>query len=395
MLKVPLPKDIALMKTPMLVASCVVLGLGFGIGMAVTQFGSTGGGEVTPGTSQGSAHDPPPVAYVENDTYDFGNMEVESSLEHTFTIVNRGGSDLTLRRGDTTCKCTMSKLNEERIAPGESAEINLEWKAETTGPRFRQTAKIHTNDPQQEVVTLTIEGDIRHSLQAYPHAEVVFATLHPHVADSQDVDLYAPLLEDLEVTGYEFSRPELSEYIQISHDPLPADDVDLDKGKSAVRIAVTVMPEMKLGNFRTILTLQTNHPQRPTYDLELRGNVDRGITIFGKGWKKEYELLDLRTISRSSGLKHKLTLWIRGPARNEANLEVITREPDFVQVTLGEAQPTTNGSAVRIPLEIVIPPGVEPTIRMGNDRGGYGEILIDTHHEDLGHIRIPLRFAVK
>jgi hypothetical protein len=152
---------------------------------------------------------------------------------------------------------------------------------------------------------------------------------------------------------------------------------------------------MKLGNFRTKLTLETNHPQRPKYDLELRGNVDRGISIFGKGWKKEFELLDLRTISRTSGLNRTLTLWLRGSARDDANLEIVTREPEFVQATLGAPQESSNGSAIRVPLEIVIPEGVEPTIRMGNEGGGYGLILIETHNDELGQIRIPLRFAVK
>ena len=383
------------MKTPLLIAGCVVLGLGFGIGLAMTQYGVMGDYGNAEISSPGEAHDPPPEAYIQSDTYDFGSMEIESSLEHTFVITNRGGSDLTLRRGNTTCKCTMSRLNEERIPPGESTEIHLEWKAETLSPRFRQTATIHTNDPQRKEITLTVEGDILRSLTAYPNEQIVFSSLHHGVAESKHVDLYAPLMDGLEVTGYTLSRPELGEHIDISFAPIAADELDTEHGQSAVRVTATIVPEANLGNFRTVLSLDTNHPERPVFGVDLRGNVDRGISIFGKGWKKEFELLDLRTVSRSSGLDRTLTLWLRGPAREDTRLEIVSCEPEFVEATLGEPQPSSNGSAIRVPLDIVIPPGTEPTIRLGNEGGGYGLVLIETHNKELGQIRIPLRFAVK
>ncbi|MCA9101854.1 MAG: DUF1573 domain-containing protein [Pirellulales bacterium] len=383
------------MKTSLLIAGCVVLGLGFGIGLAMSQFGISSGYDNQRAVGTATPNEHPPQAYVENPTYDFGSMEVDTTLQHTFVIENRGGSDLLLRSGGTTCKCTMSELDEERVPPGESTEIKLEWKAQTSGPRFRQTATIITNDAHNGEITLTVEGDVRFSMQAYPQGEIVFATLHAHEEAQQEVDLYASLMEGLEVTGYTLSRPELSEYLAISYVPLPADQLDPEKGKSAVRITIAITPEQQLGNFRTVLTLETNHPERPQFDLVLRGNVDRGITIFGKDWLEKYELLDMRTVPRASGASHELTIWLRGPARENARLEVVSCEPEFVEATLGTPEPTSNGSAVRVPLQIVIPPNTEPTIRLGNDGGGYGNVVIDTHDEELGQIRIPLRFAVK
>src|SRR5215213_9795469 len=101
-----------------------------------------------------------PHIVVDEPHYDFGSMQRGTSKSHEFVIRNTGNAPLKIRNGGTTCKCTLSKVADESIAPGGSTTVKLEWTAKSDGGPFRQTATILTNDPTQSQVELVVEGQI-------------------------------------------------------------------------------------------------------------------------------------------------------------------------------------------------------------------------------------------
>ena len=52
-----------------------------------------------------------------------------------------------LRKGKTTCKCTLNDMKDTELAPGESTDVTLEWTAKTGDTLFRQEATILTTIP--------------------------------------------------------------------------------------------------------------------------------------------------------------------------------------------------------------------------------------------------------
>src|SRR6476620_4482600 len=70
-----------------------------------------------------------PRIVVDQAHYDFGSMQRGTSKSHEFVIRNVGNAPLKIRNGGTTCKCTLSKVEDESIPPGGSTMVKLEWTA--------------------------------------------------------------------------------------------------------------------------------------------------------------------------------------------------------------------------------------------------------------------------
>jgi len=115
-----------------------------------------------------------PLAEIVGDsTYDFGSGQRHSKFQHTFVVRNRGDEPLTLTKGATSCKCTLSDLKKGELAPGESVEIKLEWTLSIESDHFRQSAEIYTNDPRHSTLTLIVQGSITDRLKLDPRELVL------------------------------------------------------------------------------------------------------------------------------------------------------------------------------------------------------------------------------
>src|SRR5262245_28223973 len=83
---------------------------------------------------------PEPRAAVDEKEYDFGQMEPGVSGKHGFIIRNAGDDVLELKLGGTTCKCTISGVSDNRVPPGKSATMTMEWNTGRYDPHFMQSA---------------------------------------------------------------------------------------------------------------------------------------------------------------------------------------------------------------------------------------------------------------
>ena len=70
---------------------------------------------------------PWPKAVFDRKEFNFGRMEVGDKGTHDFTVRNEGDAPLILRQGQTTCQCTISEVENNRIEQGQSATIKLTW----------------------------------------------------------------------------------------------------------------------------------------------------------------------------------------------------------------------------------------------------------------------------
>src|SRR5688572_997450 len=109
-----------------------MLGLALGVGITWAELGAFShtppgigldDGATDPATAENKPL--PRAVLVGSDTFQFGVMEQDTSRWHEFEIRNEGDAPLKLIKRSTTCKCTMSELNKEDLAPGESTKVKL------------------------------------------------------------------------------------------------------------------------------------------------------------------------------------------------------------------------------------------------------------------------------
>ncbi|MEQ9307705.1 MAG: DUF1573 domain-containing protein [Marinoscillum sp.] len=92
---------------------------------------------------------------------DFGRVTGGNKVVGTFTMTNKGKSDLIIRKTKTNCGCTLSKPAKTIIAPGEQVELEVSF--DTAGRRGRQykTVTVFTNDPTASSQMISIKADVQ------------------------------------------------------------------------------------------------------------------------------------------------------------------------------------------------------------------------------------------
>ena len=98
--------------------------------------------------------------------------------EHEFVFKNVGDAPLVLTAGPTTCRCTVSEVNNNKLLPGESFKVKVHWKGREVADDYRQTVQIYTNDPGRPTVELAVVGEVAVAVRADP-SELVFSHAFP------------------------------------------------------------------------------------------------------------------------------------------------------------------------------------------------------------------------
>lgn len=104
----------------------------------------------------------PRIAF-DRTSHDFGNVNQGDVVQTRFTLTNTGKSILNIRDTKANCTCTVSKVEKNTLAPGESSDLLVTFN--TAGRRGRQLKSIalFTNDPTKPTrelkITAYVPGD--------------------------------------------------------------------------------------------------------------------------------------------------------------------------------------------------------------------------------------------
>lgn len=387
------------MRPWMLLVIAVLLGGALGVGATAIEFGGTPLGELRSQLAVGIAPEdaPPnaPRAFTEQEEFDFGTMERDTGMSHVFTIRNNGVDPLVLNDGGVSCmKCTEFSIEKSPIKRDETAKIEVRWKAVAGLGPFRQTATVLTNDPVRPSIVFTVTGTVVSSHRVDPE-ELVFSSITPNGSATADLRVYTYKQEHLDVSKFEFARPEAAENFEVKVEPMPAEMVaEEPEAKSGAIVQVKVKPGLPVGPVRETLRLHLDMPSNPVIEVPIVGSVTSEVQLVGPRWDSDKGVLTLGMVKRSVGDKAQLFLQARGSERGTLKPKVLKASPESLKVTVGEVVEMAGGNLIRVPLTIEVPPNSRPSIHLGGPQGELGEILIDTGHPEAKELRIRVRFAV-
>lgn len=102
---------------------------------------------------------PTTVMEFEEQRFNFGTVTEGEKVSHTYTFTNTGDEPLILSNARGSCGCTVPKWPREPIAPGESAEMVVEFNtANKRGNRSQKvTITANTNPPETFIY---LEGQV-------------------------------------------------------------------------------------------------------------------------------------------------------------------------------------------------------------------------------------------
>ncbi len=327
-----------------------------------------------------------PRVVLDAEEHDFGDLQHEEQVSHTFRIFNQGDGPLRLQRGPTTCKCTMSTLPEQEIAPGQGAEIILTSKVVERRGFFSHSATIFTNDPRRPVLTLKIIGAIRETLAAKPNEVTLAGTLSGKVFD---VLVFSQVWDRMKIVAVD------SGIEGLRWEELPPEPKSLRENSavSGRRLRFTLPESFSGADLHDSLIVRAVHAEQPEAVhqtvVELRGEVRRDeVGLFGE---KMYtgRILRLGTLLYGKGAKETLVLKFRGQDR-PVRIKEICAKPGFVQVSVRPFQPDQPDNGL-FRIDIVIPPETPACDHMGVR---MGEVLIETDHPTRPTVKFQIEFSI-
>ncbi len=399
------------MRTAILAIAAIGVGLATGAGMAWSEFAGERWrlpGSALPPTQTGydaeqeSSLGIPQVVVTGGDVhdgrvlYDFGSIEFGETGRHTFVFRNVGTAPLTLKKGHFSCKCTLADLAEKPIAPGESAEVLIEWTPKAYTDLFSHGGDIHTNDPARPTVHLAVEGAVVQTIRPIPN-DFALGSISSSSPQTATMTIYNYRSRELHLEKHEFESPETAQFYEIAHRSLSADEVANEKGaKSGIEITLTTKSGLPLGPINQRIRLTLDQPTSHEIEAAIHGTVVGDISFIASNFNSEKGVLRLGAVPSAVGAERTVHVMVKGPHRHEMQLTLGRIWPEGVlEADLGEPREINEGAVVMIPLQVRVKPGSRPSDHLGVNPEDLGVIEIETTHPDTKKAMIYVSFLVE
>lgn len=340
----------------------------------------------------------PKAEVIGEDTYDFGQVEPHSTGKHIFKIKNAGLGPLTIKAGQTTCKCTFLGLEVTKVAPGETAEIPIQWTPESENPKFAQSAQVFTNDRLRPQLNFVVHGQVVKLLALSP-ASIYLPAIPSATEVAGELLVYSPSANSFEISKHSFADENTARFFDAKIEPADTSKLAELQAKSGYRVLVVVKPGLPLGRFQQTIRLESNIPNASEVTAPVFGTVSGHLSLYGdsSSWNEEAGILTLGTVNPAVGAHFDMLLRVRGP-HQEIQVESVSVRPSKDVLTLkvlGEAEKSRNGKSTSIPLRVEIPKGAPAINCLGSGTGTIGQILIKTNHPETPELRLMVSFAVR
>jgi hypothetical protein len=334
-----------------------------------------------------------PRVQVDETTFNFGTMQRGTKKSHEFVFKNVGNAPLTLRVGSTSCKCALGTVGDAPIPPGESVKVQLEWKAESGGGAYRQTATVETNDPVQSQVLLVVDGTVTEASGVSPQ-EFVFDKVTAGGSKSAAVYVMAMNENEIVVSDPQLSDPKTRDFFDIKIEPAEHDSLPNAAAKDGVRVEILAKPGLPIGRFNQWLVLRTNLEDAEELNIPLVGRVVGDISVHGNGWNEAQGVLALGKVKSGDGKIAKLNMVVHGEGASDVRFEVASCDPPELKVTIGESNKLKE-SLANVPVTVEVPPGTRPMVRLETAQGKEGRIVLHTTRPASPELVLGVRFTVE
>jgi hypothetical protein len=378
--------------------------LGASIGLSITWYEFRGVGEHFQHMSRTKApiapglREIPPEAVVEGGaTYDFGVLNHDQTRETTFVIRNEGGMPLTLTWAPPSCgMCIENKHNftEKTVPSGESCEVIITFSTKKPGPKFHEVAYLTTNDPGKSSLRLEIKGDVIKAVRLEPETLALNSILSSE-ASTASVKLVGYHSDKLELVKHEFTNPNTSSLFEVTSKKLDAEGLkNIEHAKTGFEFQIKIKPGLPIGPVAQNIVFNVRTDADHTVELPLTGTVVGDMSIIGKNVDSNESRFSLGLIPKGEGRTAEIYVLVKGPHREDVKLSVGTVDPPQLKVSVGEPSSFAEGKIIKFPIQVSIPKGTPPVIRLGNSQGKVARIVLNTTHPHSKELAIDVRFAV-
>jgi hypothetical protein len=318
---------------------------------------------------------PHPKAVVDEIEHDFGSMILGDEGKHTFVIRNEGKGPMAIKKGRTTCKCTISDIKDGTVAPGESASIEVSWTPKKKREQFRHTAYILTDDPENRKLRLTVRGSVESFFVVSPTGEWNVGQIQEDLPTEISGTVGTTFVDDFQVTGIDCPNPHVTaEAVRLDE----AETKELD-AKVGYKIKVTIEPKVALGWFRTRLVVHTDARENSDLVFDLAGYRTGPFQLMSTSkvtWDTSSASVELGRFEAKKGLKVNCLMFVKGLGEQELEILGVESADDAIQLAVAPVPGDQGKSRKQYFLTFEIPPGPQ----VYHPIGRAVELTMKTNH---------------
>lgn len=210
----------------------------------------------------------PKILFAETEL-DFGTMEPMSEKTKELCFLNDGDADLVIEGLTTNCACTPALISKKCIKPGEEGKISITLSARFETYKIEGSFLVHSNDPEEPSARILLVADVETIYVIEP--EVVNFGVH-RLGDPEKTMRVRiePQMEKGSIIG---SFRCSSSHIEVSR-KLPASAND-----RSVEFSLRLLNSSPPGRFKSTLTIETDHPRFPTWEIPIIGNIKGPVCV--------------------------------------------------------------------------------------------------------------------
>lgn len=93
-------------------------------------------------------------------TWDFGRVKMGMVLRHAFKFKNESRNILNILSVNTSCGCTVSKVQKKKLAPQESTLIKVTFKTQGYSGSTQQFIYVNTDSLDKPVIRYIIKAEV-------------------------------------------------------------------------------------------------------------------------------------------------------------------------------------------------------------------------------------------
>ncbi len=102
--------------------------------------------------------DAPVMKFAESE-FDFGDIQPNTKVHHTFTFTNTGKSPLLIQDATASCGCTTPNWTKEPVAPGAEGKMEVQFDSHGKQGIISKQVAVRANT-QPSITTILIKGNV-------------------------------------------------------------------------------------------------------------------------------------------------------------------------------------------------------------------------------------------
>lgn len=196
--------------------------------------------------------------------YCFGTLSNTNEARCIFVLANEGEADLDIYRVQTDCGCTLVRLENKLIHPGEQITVQVRFILAGRAGHQHKRVTIVSNDPDYPRLMLSLIGEAVAEVEVKP-GRIYWGNLLSNETQVKTVDIKFHESVPGHITGAGVMSPSF------------AVAVETNKPGLTYRLNVRTVPPLVLGRFETNVWITADSSRYPQLTIPMFGRVVRDI----------------------------------------------------------------------------------------------------------------------